>query len=233
MNRVFKDSSFYSPIFDVVNLNASSTVINGRFRDRESIWRQAPSPEVDAAWNRAAAEGFELVGVSRDDVIKSNKDPDSCVQIPSSWGEQLGDNNYLAQIDVFHQIHCLDMIRREAFSDHYFKDTIRDERRTSHLTHCLHIVLQNLMCTADVGIITHNWIRNERYPTEPKTRPFEDFNIVKKCRNFDALLDWTEAHAIKHPDTRYAQLQWKPGMKITPGDGYGPESPTETNETAR
>lgn len=216
-----------------MNLNTSSTVINGRFRDRESIWRQAPSPEVDAAWNRAAAEGFELIGVSRDDIIKSNKDPDSCVQIPSSWGEQLGDNNYLAQIDVFHQIHCLDMIRREAFSDHYFKDTIRDERRTSHLTHCLHIVLQNLMCTADVGIITHNWIRNERYPTEPRTRPFEDFNIVKKCRNFDALLDWTEAHAIKNPDTRYAQLQWKPGMKITPGDGYGPESPTETNGTAR
>ncbi|KFY64090.1 hypothetical protein V496_03472 [Pseudogymnoascus sp. VKM F-4515 (FW-2607)] len=214
-----------APLFDKIELNSSMTVINGQIRDHESIFRQAPSPDVDAAWDYVAAEGFELIGISEEDVIKSGKDPKKCVQVPKNWNEEHIDGpQYIAQIDVFHQIHCLDMIRREAFADFYYKGSTRDEPRTSHLTHCIHIILQNLMCSADVGIITHNWIHNDLYAEEPKTRPFEDFNINKKCRNFDTLLKWTELRAIKNAHMKYSHFRWEPGMQIVPGDGYGPEN---------
>lgn len=58
-----------------------------------------------------------------------------------------------------------------------------------HKTHCVHMLLQALMCNADVGVITQSWVRNEAYKN-PKTRPFPDFNIEKKCRDFDAVMHW-------------------------------------------
>lgn len=213
-----------APILEQLDLNISLKTINGRFRDHDSPWRQPPSLEVDAAWDRISAEGIELIGISRDEITKSGKDPSVCLKIPTPWDQNAGEHPYIAQIDVFHQIHCLDMVRKEVFSEHYFKDITRTELRTAHVNHCIHIILQNLMCNADVGMITHNWVRNELYPIEPKTRPFEDFNLVKKCRDFDALLDWAQERGIKDSDNMYRHLRWEPGMKIVPGDGYGPDS---------
>jgi hypothetical protein len=204
---------------------------NGRFRDPESIWRRAPSAEVDAAWDRVSTEGRQLLAVSKDDIIKSNKDPSSCVQIPPSWNEDTGDKPYLAQIEVFHQIHCLDAIRKEVFAEHYYENHKRDEVRTSHIMHCIHMVLQSLMCSADVGIITHNWIHNDLYKEGPKTRVFEDFNVVRKCRDFDTLLEWAQKHALKDTDKKYGHLKWDGRTKIIPGDGYGPDTHTHTPPT--
>ncbi|KAH8171035.1 hypothetical protein LIA77_09816 [Sarocladium implicatum] len=170
-----------------VDMQPQVKVMNGSFRDNASIWRMPPSPEVDKAWDWVSAEDMQLVPVSAEDVLKSGKQTIISVQAPKAWG--FGDNTYIAQIEVFHQIHCLNELRKEVHVDYYYGGRQRDELRTSHVGHCIHMLLQQLMCAADVGIITHYWLHDEDY-ADPKTRPFPDFSVEEKCRDFDGIMEW-------------------------------------------
>lgn len=177
----------------------------------------APSPEVDAAWDSISAEDLQIITVSSSDIVKSGKDPSHSVKAPSSWG--FGDDAYIAQVEVFHQIHCLNELRKELFYDYYYHNAPRNELHISHKTHCIHILLQSLMCNADVGIITHNWIYDEKY-SDPKTRPFPDFSVEKKCRDFDSILRWLEEDGgVKKFSSKFP-MEYPPGAFVLPGDGY-------------
>jgi hypothetical protein len=77
---------------------------------------------------------------------------------------------------VFHQIHCLNQLRKEIHLSYYFTNS-PSELRINHRNHCVHLLLQVLMCQADAGLIFHKWVHNEHLP-DPKTRPFSDFNTV-------------------------------------------------------
>lgn len=61
----------------------------------------------------------------------------------------------VARLDVFHEIHCLDMLRREIHFDHYYSkkgwknpgDAPADHR--IHISHCIYALLQSLTCSAN------------------------------------------------------------------------------------
>lgn len=105
------------------------------------------------------------------------------------------------------------------FREYYYGQNEPDEKRLSHKTHCVHLLLQTLMCSADVGIITHNWVHVERLK-EPKTRPYPDFNVVKQCRDFDGLLGWVREKGVKDVHEKFPKLRYPGGTPIVPGDGY-------------
>lgn len=79
--------------------------------ENTSIYIQDPSAEVDAAWNHIAADASPILTVNSEEAIRLGRDPDVIVKAPNDWG--FGEDAYPAQIDVFHQIHCLNMIRKE------------------------------------------------------------------------------------------------------------------------
>jgi Mycotoxin biosynthesis protein UstYa len=76
-----------------------------------SIYIQDPSPEVDAAWNHIAADASPIITINREEAIRLGRDPDVIVKAPKDWG--MGNDAYPAQIDVFHEVHCLNMLRKE------------------------------------------------------------------------------------------------------------------------
>jgi hypothetical protein len=93
--------------------------------ENTSIYIQDPSPEVDAAWNYIAADASPIITISREEAIRLGRDPDVIVKAPEDWG--MGNDAYPAQIDAFHEVHCLNMLRKEmvrcvteflSFSDH-------------------------------------------------------------------------------------------------------------------
>ena len=210
------DEYYLAPILDSYDMKPGFRSFNGALRDNSTIWRQPPSPEVDEAWDYISTEGFEIITVSETDVVNSGKDPTISLKAPSSWGA--GDDAYIAQVEVFHQIHCLNELRKEMDYEYYYKSP-PDELHKSHKRHCIHMLLQSLMCSADVGIITHNWVRNENIP-EPKIRPMPDFNVVKKCADFDGLLEWARENAVEDLNQKFSHLRYVPGVDIVPGDGY-------------
>lgn len=167
--------------------------LDGRIHDDETVYRQPPSAAVDEAWERVAAKSFELFNVTAEDVRRSGKDPAARIR----WAE--GVDAFPAQIDVFHQIHCLNEIRKEIFSEHYYPESskppdnndqfiqaVRNARR-QHKLHCLYMILQNIMCHSDVDIVTNYWAPSLSV-YDRKVEPFADFSILKRCRDFEGLL---------------------------------------------
>ncbi|KAK3322985.1 hypothetical protein B0H66DRAFT_574930 [Apodospora peruviana] len=206
-----KASSFCElfPFKDVINVpQQTSSSVNARL---------IMMPASTQPGTFISTEGLEAITVSSAAISKSHKDPSISVKAPPSWGG--GEDAYIAQIEVFHQIHCLNELRKEIYYDHYYKSGPPDELHRSHKAHCIHMLLQAVTCAADVGLISHNWVHNENIE-EPKTRPMPDFNVVKMCRDFDSLLDWSRENGVKGLARKWRDLKYPGGVKIVPGDGY-------------
>lgn len=175
-----------------------------------------------------AAEGRDIVTVDEEAVVLSGKTPGLAVKAPAGWGR--GAQAYVAQVDVFHQIHCLNVLRKEIDFDYYYgadarlnatAPGARPADHAEHTRHCLHMLLQNLVCHADVGIVVHNWVRRAvpDQPRRPPAEPLADFNVIKKCRDFNALLVWAEENAVQDLPARWAELKMPEGAEFVEGDG--------------
>ncbi len=203
---------------------AQLKAINGSFfDDPPSIWRGDPSPEVDAAWDEISWQN--LFAISTEELVKLGKDPASSVRLPASWG--YGKEAHLAKLDVTHQIHCLNAIRKGLFADYYAANIKKDHLYWGHLKHCLHITLQNILCTASTEIITHQWV-------EMVGQPSPDFSLNKKCGDYKTVQVWAEQNAIPDAESRWKEMQpteetlilpisetfwWYNGEKPPPGRG--------------
>ncbi|KAL2260169.1 hypothetical protein VTK26DRAFT_5928 [Humicola hyalothermophila] len=199
-NALLRIADWYSPVHDRTQINIIHTRVNGTLLDMDhSIFRQPPSPEVDAAWERIGSLLPHII--TAQDVVRLGKDPSKVARLTEDWG--YGPEAYLAELDVMHTIHCLNAIRRDVHWKHYFGDQYPDgefpELHKIHTDHCLYIVLQDLMCHATADLITTVWV-------DGQLNPFPDFNINRKCRNFSDLLEWHEATAVKDME-RYKAMR--------------------------
>jgi hypothetical protein len=178
-------------LFDWIDISTKTVKFNGTLfpQNSPSIFRQPPSDEVDKAWEEISVLG--AIGISKEHVERLGRDSSRAVTAPSEWN--LGDQNYLAYVDVFHQIHCLDTLRKAAHYDYYFRDEFGTEGPSNghwiHLSHCTHMLLQNLMCNADVDLFTYRWV-------EGQSHPYPDFSNNHQCRDFSAVFKWTKDHAL-------------------------------------
>ena len=207
-----------APLFKAINLGPSSRVISGSLHDDGSIFRQKPSPEVDEAWYNIALHEAQLINVTAADILASGKDPTRRVR----WSED--EDSFPAQVEFSHKIHCLNEIHKEIWGEHYFgtysihaddedhgdgaDDDVQGERRKhrQHAMHCLHILLQDLTCNVDVGIITHEWIEVPGRPDDDLV-PMADFSTAKQCRDYDTAADWVKGHAVENGLERFGQLR--------------------------
>jgi hypothetical protein len=85
-----------------------------------------------------------------------------------------------------------------------------------HTTHCLDILRQVLMCNPDVGVLGQVWWQPENQ-TSPS--PFVDFNTVHRCRDYEAVRAWAEAHQLPPEEevdmSRFYEMP-KPGQTVLP-----------------
>jgi hypothetical protein len=199
-------------VLDLVDIPMKTVQFNGTLFDPDPnpIYRQPPSPEVDAAWEKISVLG--AIGITEQDVKRVGKDPSISVTAPGSW--ELGEKNYLAYVDVFHQIHCLDTLRKAAHYDYYHRGTFGVEGPTNgywaHVQHCTYMLLQTLQCHADVDVFTYTWV-------EGQDHPYPDFSANHQCRDFDAVWEWTHAN---HLDIQQSREYLKPeGVVSMPEPG--------------
>ena len=47
--------------------------------------------------------------------------------------------------------------------------------------------------------------------------PLADLSVIKRCRNFDALLDWTRQNAVKDLENRWKEIKMPDGGKFVEG----------------
>ncbi|KAJ7028301.1 hypothetical protein C8F04DRAFT_66154 [Mycena alexandri] len=141
---------------------------------------QVPSsPALDQAW-----EDLYSFGISR--IPKS-----AAAQLPNKTSPIPGDPGfYIAELDVFHELHCLNMVRMALDPDYYPEWNIKtNERSREHVSHCVDWIRHAIMCHSDTSVIVWQW--NSRYnQSTPKAR------IPHTCRNFEPIREWGMQNAM-------------------------------------
>ncbi|MCJ1431349.1 hypothetical protein MMC27_000700 [Xylographa pallens] len=204
-NKFLRRTSYYSPILDELSIPLTTTRLNGSFLNTSppSIYRQPPSPAVDAAWERISLT--RTIPISSADVLRVGKNPLKTAKFPLS--HNLGPDAHVAQVDVFHQIHCLNILRKELHFSYYYGSAYPSGRASEpaqqpmHVSHCLHILLQNLMCQASVDVVTHRWVDVQKHP-------IPDFSVRKTCRDFEAVLEYVEKRSVEFMSVRRPLDAW-------------------------
>ncbi|KAK1146512.1 hypothetical protein N8T08_002942 [Aspergillus melleus] len=138
-----------SPAMDDADVSFSTEWIDGNFLNNEPLrFRQEPSLEVDLALSKLA--DTKPVPLAREDILAIEKDPGKSVKLGPGFG--LGPDVYAGRIDVFHQLHCLNALRQEAYFGHHYHNTYpggynqTTKKHRARLSHCIHIILQNILC---------------------------------------------------------------------------------------
>ncbi|KAH8810660.1 hypothetical protein F5884DRAFT_897231 [Xylogone sp. PMI_703] len=130
-----------------------------------------PSPETDAMWKRLTNVGMYSLTKEEYDQL-----PLETTEVPGQPGQ------YLVTIEVFHQLHCLNYIRKAAYG--VYQDIESRHSREMHLTHCVDYLRQVLMCHSDLSLITLRRDDDRLPPVMP------DFRIRHTCRNFESVWEF-------------------------------------------
>ncbi|EDU46407.1 conserved hypothetical protein [Pyrenophora tritici-repentis Pt-1C-BFP] len=210
--------SRYSPVVRDVKPNWHTQQFNGSFL-HQNIYRQPASPEVDAAW-AALGVNYRSVVVPENEAGQMGLRPDQ-VKVSQEYG-----GGFPANVEGLHHLHCLDLLRKTLHwnYDYYLAKKqgpfVNSEYIVRvHTTHCLDILRQTLMCNPDIGVFGQVWWQagGESEPT-----PFVDFNSKHRCRDFEAIREWAEAHQLPPEATvNMSRFYEKP----KPGDFISPEIP--------
>ncbi|KAH7919152.1 hypothetical protein BV22DRAFT_1041177 [Leucogyrophana mollusca] len=164
-----------------------------------SIYRGSPSPEVDAAWERVSHDS-RPTRMTLEQLLRTGEEP---LPFMAKYPDEYG-GGYIATVEVIHQLHCLNMLRKVTWGEHYkhsdhsFDDT--PEAFRTHVDHCIEMIRQNIMCRGDVTMITYDWVKGSK-------DPFPNFNVRHQCRNFDKVLDWVDAHRVFIPKSKFVRLE--------------------------
>ncbi|KAH8651273.1 tat pathway signal sequence [Xylariales sp. PMI_506] len=219
LNADLRATSSYSPVFDMIDLEPTIKKVNGTvYAEGElSIARQFPNPVADAIWE----EDIELIRpipITREQIIKMGKNPDTVAKLEHDvWG--LGDNAYVAALDIFHNLHCLNSLRQVVYGKYYNLsqgDVDRDDwTHEVHINHCVDILYQTISCSNNINMVTRHW-------TEGREYPFPDFSINKHCINFEKLKSWHKEASIDMK--KYMEVMKKPkGVKEQPKEVWHPK----------
>ncbi|TKA80296.1 hypothetical protein B0A49_01587 [Cryomyces minteri] len=182
-----KRTAKHSPGLKDVNISYETVTFNGSLL-KENVFRQDAGPEVDAAWTSLGVD-YRSVIVPPDQAESSGLSP-SHVQVSEKYG-----GGFPANVEGLHHLHCLNLLRQSLYYnfDYYHKRgegafVNNDAILRFHVSHCLDILRQQLMCTVDIGVLGQVWWNKD----EPTAYP--DFNTKHRCRNFDVVRQWAEAH---------------------------------------
>ncbi|KAK0653337.1 Cyclochlorotine biosynthesis protein O [Lasiodiplodia hormozganensis] len=186
-----KQLNQFSPLWGEVDISYEVIQFNGSLL-KENIFRQDASPEVDAAWESLGVN-YRGVAIPADKAGKAGIAKDQ-VKVSEKYG-----GGYPANVEGLHHLHCLNLLRQTLY---YNYDYYRNEGKGAflnadhivrkHVSHCLDIIRQQLMCTVDTGVLGQVWYKPHDAPLEA----YVDFNTHHKCRNFDAVRAWAEEHQM-------------------------------------
>ncbi|KAG1740975.1 hypothetical protein EDB19DRAFT_1707136 [Suillus lakei] len=189
------DVVLYSPANEAIE-SIGIVKFNGSF-GATSIYRGAPSPEIDSTWDRISFNA-RPIRMTLEQLLRTGEKPSpAMVRYPDEHG-----GGYMATIETTHQLHCVDLLRRASWGDHSYHHGGHHETPEifrNHLDHCIEMLRQVTMCNGDVNMITNDWV-------EGLVNPQGDFNVPHQCRNFEKILDWADEHRVFVPKSKMVRL---------------------------
>ncbi|KAK7052481.1 hypothetical protein R3P38DRAFT_2860572 [Favolaschia claudopus] len=170
----------YSPALDAVEHEVR--VYNVGFEGDLSPFQIPSSPALDQAWSN-----LYNFGISRITKEEAARLPNKTHAIPGD------DGHYIAELDVFHNLHCLNKVRMALDPDYYPDWRISttnnhipsQKNATDHVGHCIDWIRQSLMCSSDTSVIVWQWHR-------ALNTSIVKGNVAHTCRKFDKIQQWAK-----------------------------------------
>ncbi|PCH44844.1 hypothetical protein WOLCODRAFT_78423 [Wolfiporia cocos MD-104 SS10] len=170
-----RSNSSQAPALEAVE--HTQVVLNGTLTF-PSIYRGEPSASVDAAWDQIT-KNVKFSVITEDDLTKIGQTVrPSTVRIDEKFG-----GGILAGFELGHQMHCLNMLRKHTYIDYY--GPLNQDYLDNRIFYRIHLCLQSIMCTGDVGLITFDWVEGYK-------RSYPNFNTRHICRDSSKLYQWIE-----------------------------------------
>ncbi|KAF7860544.1 uncharacterized protein EAF02_010778 [Botrytis sinoallii] len=130
-----------------------------------------PSESVDQAWHDLLKD--MNIRVTAEELEKRNQ---KSISLPEGGG-------HMVWIGAHHQLHCIKMLRRWNYRDHYYPN-ITDptiEHWDIHADHCFDILRSAVMCQGDTTLTTFGWEKLSK--PQPHVKPTEH-----RCVDWNALM---------------------------------------------
>ncbi|KAH8817357.1 hypothetical protein F5884DRAFT_874356 [Xylogone sp. PMI_703] len=160
-------------IYETRRMHASGFEFHWAVEDKSyNLYEGPPTPEKDKAWDDLIQVG--IVSLTSDEAGQlANK----TLENPLVEGE------YMVGVEVFHQIHCVNILRHQVYEQATpYSQRPRNER--AHIDHCVDSLRQVIMCHGDTTPMS--LVRDER-----ESPPyFVIFETVHTCRNWDSIWNW-------------------------------------------
>ncbi|EEP82099.1 predicted protein [Uncinocarpus reesii 1704] len=165
----------------------------------QKIFQSETSDEVERAWNASMGPSEGTVVISKERAAK----------LPETVEAWFKPGHYVYGVSVFHQLHCLNRIRKTFYADKFFAHE-SEEVITFHKNHCFDLLRQTIMCNGDASLV-HWWNENYTYidntgqkqysqeylsmsPKERATNSFITWDVKTRCHDIDAITEWTRKH---------------------------------------
>lgn len=123
------------------------------------------------------------------------------------------DNGYVIGLDVFHQLHCLNHLRKILYPDRYrifdnltgvnltlaidhtgllldVQNAPFDGSPNGFVEHCVDSIRQSLMCSVDISTIYWQW-------DTARQKTIANAQTTHICKNFEKIQAWARDHAIR------------------------------------
>ncbi|KAI1261337.1 hypothetical protein F5Y18DRAFT_401683 [Xylariaceae sp. FL1019] len=131
-----------------------------------------PSPEIDKAWDDILGatdlrlDMDELYGAERNSVHTADG------------------KGVLITLDVYHSLHCLDLVRRAIDFRYYYPTGEVPYFYRPHLDHCVDYLRQGIQCQSDLSPLKYA-------QSQPNNITIPVFNgTAHTCRNFTKVHEW-------------------------------------------
>ncbi|GKT97831.1 hypothetical protein FLAG1_00169 [Fusarium langsethiae] len=157
-----------------------------------------PSPAIDAAWEKLLRYQYPAVS---DEEIASNP-----ALSFASTDKHPVTGKYYGALDVFHNLHCLNMVRRHIDRDYYGgghmmmkkkkkrhgkrmnMESSFDAAAMDHLYHCMNHIRQSLQCRPDLSpAAMHVFLDTDG------SQFFLGNAKSHSCYDWQSIMDWAEA----------------------------------------
>lgn len=171
----------YSPVNHLIEYHVTN--ISTGFMTK-TPYMGFPNDEIDGMWEDLYQYGDSAI----------TKEEADRLALPTI--NERGTDRYLIQLEVFHQLHCLNDLRKAFYPERWPKKWEYNEDGTvnrntmqfRHWDHCIDILRSTLMCNADVSPIT--WRLN--LPVGAVLAP--NLETTHTCRNFSKIVEWARMH---------------------------------------
>lgn len=174
-NQDSAGSEAWSPLRDAISYH---TVQFHSGFDVDNTKYMGNTTEAHKEWEALVRHGIVLLSTS------------SASRLPfhtARWNE--GHGHYVAGIALWHELHCLNWLRKSAFHVHPYNNSAGSEHM-QHIDHCVDFLRQMIMCHGDVGIIPYVDLKEKEEGNEAEYKAV--FNGTRVCRNYGVLERWVD-----------------------------------------